>query len=732
MKLLNLHLLLLVVCSLQAVANPGSKYVEQLIGNHLTSPARVSPQSNREVIQSDRDIWRVSLPVANRLISMPVLDQEGNSYFGTDLGKLYSISPEGDINWEIQTEGRIYLSPVIGTDETLYFHDVAINDEQSALYAFNTDGTEKWIYVTSGLSISAIAIAKDGTLYFTTDEHLIALRADGTERWKYASQSPFTFPIVGDDGTIYMLGKDNYYLEAISPEGQSRWQFDLQDIFKGSPSIGIDGNIYIGSERGYLYAVSPEGELVWRIDFSGQTQPTVDVDGTIYVGDYGGTLYALNPDGSEKWQFQTEGIIFSSPLIGNDGTLYFTSLDNHVYAINRDGVELWRYETEGDLILSPSLDNEGRLIVANSKGTIIALQTDSQGLAQTPWPKYRSNNQNTGAQIRLVETNSFNPPLDYDGDGKADLIVRRPNTSMQYVLNSSDGEIQRHEFGFSVGDIPISGDFDGDGITDIAVRRASNKYWYIRNSSGIDPLTQFNDGITRFQFGLDEEDIPVPADYDGDGITDIAVRRPGNFMWYIHNSSGVDELSGFADGISRIQFALNKEDIPVVADYDGDGKADIAVRRPSNQYWYIRNSSGVDALSAHDDGISRYRFGARTEDIPVTGDFDGDGKADLAVRRPSTQTWYVLNSSGSNYNSEASDGIQRVRFGLDASDIPVVADYDGDGISDFAVRRASNQYFYIKGSYSDDILRQNFGKVETDIPVAAPIAAKVAMVNGVN
>lgn len=111
----------------------------------------------------------------------------------------------------------------------------------------------------------------------------------------------------------------------------------------------------------------------------------------------------------------------------------------------------------------------------------------------------------------------------------------------------------------------------------------------------------------------------------------------------------------------------------------------------------------------------------------MPADFDGDGLVDLAVRRPSTKTWYVLNSSGSNYNSLKRDAIQRVVFGRNSDDIPIIADYDGDNIADFAVRRPSNQFQYILKSSDGKIIRNKFGLQETDIPVAAPISIKLEM-----
>ena len=284
---------------------------------------------------------------------------------------------------------------------------------------------------------------------------------------------------------------------------------------------------------------------------------------------------------------------------------------------------------------------------------------------------------------------------DYDGDGKADIGVRRPSNFFQYIRNTSDGLIQRERFGQSGLDITVSGDFDGDQKADVAIRRPSNQFWYIRNSS---------DGlIQRFNFGRQQDDIPVPADYDGDGITDIAVRRPSNQTWYVLNSSDQE--------IQRFNFGREKEDIPVPADYDGDGKADIAVRRPSNQFWYILNSS--------DGQIQRLNFGRDAGDIPVPADYDGDGKADVAVRRPSNQTWYILNSSDNQ--------IQRIRFGLQETDVPIPADYDGDGKADLAVRRASDQTQYILRSSDGEIARMKFGLNESDMPLAAPVLVRMRL-----
>jgi hypothetical protein len=267
--------------------------------------------------------------------------------------------------------------------------------------------------------------------------------------------------------------------------------------------------------------------------------------------------------------------------------------------------------------------------------------------------------------------------FDFDGDSRADVALFRASTGTWYSSRSSLG-FSAFQFG-QAGDKPVPADYDGDGITDFAVYRGG--VWYRMLSS--------TNSFDVFSFGF-ATDIPAPGDFDGDRRADAAVFRPSTGTWYFRYSSTGASGAG--------QFGL-AGDIPVVADYDGDGRVDVNLFRPSNGTWYRLNSSTGEFAAA--------QFGLNG-DKPVAGDFDGDGRADVAVWRPFDGVWYVLNSSNGSFYG--------VAFGT-TGDIPVPADYDGDRRTDVAVFRPSTGVWYRLYSSTGSFSADRFG-LAGDIPAA--------------
>jgi hypothetical protein len=168
----------------------------------------------------------------------------------------------------------------------------------------------------------------------------------------------------------------------------------------------------------------------------------------------------------------------------------------------------------------------------------------------------------------------------------------RPSTGQWWIRRSSNGSISGQVFG-TIGDVAVTGDYDGDGRADLAVRRAAGglSTFHILKSNG--SIYQV------VQWGL-ATDFAAPGDYDGDGITDIAViRRTSTSISYFIRQSTDGALA------TRTWRAI-VGDQPVPGDYDDDEKTDVAMFRAfmpgQTAFIILRSSDGT--LGFHPWGIT--------------------------------------------------------------------------------------------------------------------------------
>jgi uncharacterized delta-60 repeat protein len=279
---------------------------------------------------------------------------------------------------------------------------------------------------------------------------------------------------------------------------------------------------------------------------------------------------------------------------------------------------------------------------------------------------------------------------DFDGDGRTDLSVFRSGT---WFINPSGANNPNSFYGVPFGlatDKLAPADYDGDGKTDIAVWRENVNgtfgYFYI--------LQSLTNSVRIAQFGQTGDDPRIVGDWDGDGKADLAVYRSGasagaqSYFYYRPSSQPATDFVRLNWGTAG--------DEALRGDYDGDGRMDAAVFRPSDGIWHIRQSS---------NNQPRYERWGLATDKRVAGDFDGDGKTDLAVYRDGL--WAVLQSSNNQPRYEY--------WGL-SSDRIAAGDYDGDGRTDFAVWRAG--VYYILQNSNSQVVYQYFGSLN-DIPVAS-------------
>ena len=227
---------------------------------------------------------------------------------------------------------------------------------------------------------------------------------------------------------------------------------------------------------------------------------------------------------------------------------------------------------------------------------------------------------------------------DWNGNGKDTIGVYSPSISTFFLDYDNDGKADGNPIQFGVfGDIPIVGDWDGDGKDEIGIYRSADPDKNFANDSTFF-LDFNNDGIAdkKVEFGM-FGDIPVIGDWNKDGRDEIGVFRPrdpntgySTFFLDYDNDGNADE---------KVEFGM-VEDIPISGDWNGDGKDTIGVYRECNAVFYLNNLDSKEPL--------KVRYGLDHE-VPVVGDWDGDGLDTIGIFRPDPENETLASFHLTNY-----------------------------------------------------------------------------------
>lgn len=254
------------------------------------------------------DIMWSSSTVTGVSNNTAAIDSEGNTYHGTRSNALagaFSWTADGQKRWEIIGVGAFYAAPVLSADESTVY---LLNTDEGRVWAINTaDGTQKWTSPVGADSDgygSSLSIGADGTVYFTTNEHVAAVTDNGTTgtlKWATEVDGPANSGVViGPSGDLYTGSLEG--LVSLNPvDGSIKWTYEAE-IRESVPAVDVNGNIYVGTVDGTLLIVNDWGGLEKEI-LLGDTNshlvdnvinsPTIASNGTVYVEGRDGPVIRL-------------------------------------------------------------------------------------------------------------------------------------------------------------------------------------------------------------------------------------------------------------------------------------------------------------------------------------------------------------------------------------------------------------------------------------------------------
>ena len=346
------------------------------------------------------------------------------------------------------------------------------------------------------------------------------------------------------------------------------------------------------------------------------------------------------------------------------GTSTFQPQQTYTTGTEPIGVAVGDFNGDGiaDLAIANFVDVAG-------SGTISVLLGNGDGTFQT---------QQTYA---VGQEPSYVAVADFNGDGIPDLAVTNTNgNTVSVLLGNGNGTFQP-QVSYAAGAAPtgiVVGDFNGDGFADLAI----TNFVDVAGSGVIVVLLGNGDGtfqnFVSYGAGSFAAGIAV-ADFNGDGIADLAVTNSGNGTG---NTVGV--LLGNGDGTFQSQQTYATGTNPygvVVGDFNGDGIPDLAVTNEGD------NTVGV--LLGNGDGTFQTQQTFPTGATPVgiaVADLNGDGNADLAVANNNANSLTVsvlLGNGNGTFQPQQTYTVGSSPIGIAA------ADFNGDGVPDLA---ASNEF----------------------------------------
>ena len=266
--------------------------------------------------------------------------------------------------------------------------------------------------------------------------------------------------------------------------------------------------------------------------------------------------------------------------------------------------------------------------------------------------------------------------------------------------------------------IPITGDFNGDGRTDYVLidgRGYPYQYVTMANSDGtFSYQTQSLPSGWGWDITSGHHLIPITGDFNGDGKTDYLLMDASGYPTqyvFLSNGDGTfnEQARTMPNGWSW-NLTTNPGLVPITGDFNGDGKTDyLLVDGGGRPYQYVFISNGDGTFSGLTELLPNgMSFSSSDGLIPITGDFNGDGNSDyLLVDGRGNPYQYVFLANGDGTFSEQTEMLPNgwVWNTTTASQnhlIPILGDFNGDGRADYLlIDGMGNPYQYLFLSKGD-------------------------------
>ena len=373
----------------------------------------------------------------------------------------------------------------------------------------------------------------------------------------------------------------------------------------------------------------------------------------------------------------------------------------------------WQSKTNGYYIEDDPATPDNELVHAEMQKYSLDPGEDDDAISVLRLPTYNMGNNNIQTAVPITG--------DFNNDGYDDFGVKTvrglwqlsfvknytPEIPVQWFSQFGDDNVDPGGAVFQ----PLTGDWNGDGRTDIGLKSKDGR-WFTAFYDQV--LDRFGAGFQWLSnFGNEYNDpggapfTALTGDWNGDHFTDIGIKtKDGRWFMSINNQSG-----GFINQAQWLSNFGNEYSDPggapfytLTGDWNGDGKTDIGLKTRDGR-WFIAysNGNGFNNLAQWLTGFGNdYTDAGGAPFLPVTGDWDRDGKTDIGMKSNDGR-WFTaisdpvagqfngltqrLTDFGNNYTDPAAN-----------PSVPFTGDWDNDGHTDIGLKTKDGRWFIARTS----------------------------------